>query len=235
MGSLVSYRRDGAVATIAMDDGKRNALSVAMLGELDAAFDRAATDGAIVVLTGREGVFSAGFDLKVLAAGGPDALTMLSGGLALAEKMLTFPTPVVVASTGHAIAMAVFLLLSGDFRIGASGPFKVSANEVAIGMTMPRAAVEMCRQRLLPAHFHRAVALAEAYTPEGAVEAGFLDRVVDVADLQQTALTVAGELAKLNMKAHAATKLRVRGPMLAAIRAAVEADNADFRALNPGA
>ncbi len=133
-----------------MDDGKVNVLSIPMLGEINAALDQAESAGAVVVLTGRDGRFSGGFDLAVLRAGGPDALTMLRGGFDLAERLLTFPTPVVVACSGHAIAMAAFLLLSGDYRIGAAGPFKITANEVAIGLPMPMAAIEICRQRLTP-------------------------------------------------------------------------------------
>ena len=88
---------------------------------------------------------------------------MLEAGFALAQRILSFPTPVVIAVPGHAIAMGVFLVLCGDYRVGADGPYRITANEVAIGLTMPRAAVEICRQRLAPAHFTRAVGLAEVY------------------------------------------------------------------------
>ena len=151
MGALVSYQLDDSVATITMDDGKVNVLSLSMLTELDVAFGRAAADRAVVVLTGREGVFSAGFDLPVLRAGGTEAADLLRAGFDLAARLLAFPTPIVVACSGHAVAMGAFLVLSGDYRIGARGPFKITANEVAIGITMPRAAVEICRQRLTPA------------------------------------------------------------------------------------
>lgn len=224
MGSLVTYRLEHSVGTITMDDGKVNALSLSMLRELAAAFDRAAADRAVVVLTGRDGIFSAGFDLAALRGGGPDALAMLREGFDLADRLLSFPTPVVIACTGHAIAMAVFLLLSGDYRIGATGPFRITANEVAIGMTMPYSAVEICRHRLTPPHFHRAVALAEVYTPEIAVDAGFLDRVVAPDDVHDAALTTATALGKLDLDAHAATKLRTREPALHALRAAIGAD-----------
>jgi enoyl-CoA hydratase/carnithine racemase len=229
MGTLVSYTLDDGVATIAMDDGKVNVLSLAMQSELNAALDRAEQDGAVVVLAGRDGVFSAGFDLPALRAGGPDALDMLQGGFVLAERLLSFPTPVVIACTGHAIAMAVFLLLSGDYRIGAAGPHKLTANEVAIGMTLPRAAIELCRQRLTPAVFNRAVILAEVFSPEDAVAGGLLDRVAPADELLDVARSTAGALAKLDLRAHASTKLRAREQTLHALRAAIEADDADLR------
>jgi enoyl-CoA hydratase len=222
--ALLSYQLDGPVATIAMDDGKANALSPQMLGELNEALDRAQADGAIVVLAGREGRFSGGFDLNVLRGGGADAITMLRGGFELAVRLLSFPTPVVIACTGHAVAMASFLLLSVDERIGAAGDFRITANEVAIGLTMPYAAVEICRHRLTPAQFNRAVLLSAVYSPEDAVAAGFLDRLVPAADLLDGARNRAAELAKLDMSAHAGSKERLRASALQAIRAGIEAE-----------
>ncbi len=210
MPALVSYESDGTTARITLDDGKVNALSLAMTRELNGALDRAAAERAVVLLAGREGVFSAGFDLAALGEGGHGAMEMVRAGFELAERLLSFPRPVVMACTGHAVAMGVFLLLSGDYRIGAAGPYRFTANEVAIGLTMPRAAVEILRQRLAPAHFNRAAVLADVYTPDTALDAGFLDRVVDPADLHGTAQDAAAQLAKLDPAAHAATKLRVR-------------------------
>ena len=231
MRTFVTYELEQSVATITMDDGKMNVLSHGMFAELGAAFDRAGADRAVVILRGREGAFSGGFDLRVLAAGGRDAYEMVRTGFELAERILSFPTPVVVACTGHAIAMGAFLVLSGDYRVGALGAHRIGANEVAIGITMPHFGVEICRQRLAPAHFHRAVINAEIYRPEDAVAAGFLDRVVPASELQDTARSVAAGLARLDVDVHAATKLRARAHTLNAVRAAIEADEAAFRSL----
>ena len=228
MSGPVTYQLEDSIATITMDDGKVNVFTLQMFKELNTAFDQALADRAVVVFTGREGVFSAGFDLGMLRSGGPDTAALLLAGFELAERILSFPTPVVIACPGHAIAMAVFLLLSGDYRIGAAGPYRVTANEVAIGVTMPRAAVEICRQRLSPAHFNRAIILAEVYSPDDAVAAGFLDRVVQASELRDVARSTAAQLAKLNMAAHAASKLRARDGALKALRAAIEADESDF-------
>jgi len=230
METLVSYELRDAIATIAMNDGKVNALSPLMLSALNGALDQAVADGAVVVLTGREGIFSAGFDLRVLTAGGADAADMLRSGFELAQRLLSFPRPVVIACPGHAVAMGVFLLLSADYRLGAEGAHKITANEVAIGLTMPETAVEICRQRLAPAYFHRAVINAEVFAPDEAVTAGFLDRVVPASELQAVARDAAAQLATLNMGAHAATKLRARGQALNAISRAIEADDTAVRA-----
>ena len=93
MGTLVSYQLKDSVATITMDDGKVNVLSARMLAELGDALDRAVADRAVVVLTGRPGVFSAGFDLAVLRDGGAPSLAMVRAGFGLAARLLSFPAP----------------------------------------------------------------------------------------------------------------------------------------------
>src|SRR5262245_61043995 len=138
MGELVTYELTGSVASITMDDGKVNVMSADMQAQLYHALDRAERDGAVVLLAGRDGVFSGGFDLTTLRAGGAAAAAMITGGFELAHRVLSFPRPVVVACTGHAVAMGAFLLLSGDYRIGvAGGAHRIMTNEVAIGLTMP--------------------------------------------------------------------------------------------------
>jgi enoyl-CoA hydratase len=229
--ALVTHESDGTVATITMDDGKVNVLSLQMLMEVNAGLDRATADRQVVVLTGREGIFSAGFDLAVLRAGTYEAIEMLRAGFELAERLLAFPTPVVVAVPGHAIAMGLFLALAGDFRVGARGPFRLTANEVAIGMTLPHAALEILRHGVAPSHFTRVALLAEPFTPDDAVTAGMLSTVAEPAALLDTARTTASAAAALDLDAHVATKRRARADTLRALRAAIETDFSDLRPL----
>lgn len=228
MTELVRYERADSVATITMDDGKANVVSNDMIAQLNQALDRAQADEAAVVLAGREGMFSAGFDLATFKQGGEPLYQMLKGGAQIAGRVMSFPRPVVAACTGHVFAMGVFLSIGADFRIGATGPYKVVCNEVAIGLTLPRFTIEVVRPRLTPAHFNRAMALAETYSPEGAVEAGFLDRVVPVTEVLPEAIKKATALAELNAKAHAESKLLVREQALAALDSAIEAELATF-------
>jgi enoyl-CoA hydratase len=227
----VSYALTGSIATVTMDDGKANVMSPAMQAELHGALDQAESDDAVIVLTGRDGMFSAGFDLNVLGGGGTEAASMVIGGFEIAARMLAFPRPIVIACTGHAIAMGSFLLLSGDHRIGTTNPAKFTANEVAIGLTMPRAALEILRQRLTPAAFVRAAMLSEVFTPANAVEAGFLDQVMPADELAGVAQEVATRLASLPPAAYAATKLRARARILADLRAAIDADATELNSL----
>lgn len=233
MDTLVDYRAVGSVTTITMDDGKVNVLSPRMLGELNEALDRALADQAVVLLSGRDGVFSAGFDLPLLRSGGPEADAMVEAGFDLAARVLSFPLPVVIACTGHAVAMGLFLLLAGDYRVGADGSGRLTANEVAIGLTMPHAAVEIMRQRLTPARFNTAVTVAEVFSPATGLAAGVLDRVVPPAELHDVAREIAESMAAtLDPRAHAATKSRARRPALQALRAAMAADRTEVRSPN---
>lgn len=218
---LTRYELDAGVASIVIDDGKVNAFSVAMLRSLHAALDRAERDGAIVVLTGRDGCFSAGFDLKTFGEGGGAVLEMLTLGARLCERLLSFPTPVVAACGGHAVAAGSFVLLGADVRIGVDGPFQIGLNEVRIGLTMPWFVIALARGRLHPAHFDAAVIRARMYSPAEAVVAGFLDDVVPAGDLRAASVDAASALAQLDKRAYRETKLRAREDELARVRAAI--------------
>jgi enoyl-CoA hydratase len=219
MTELLSYALDGKIATITMDDGKVNALSREMQGQLTDALQQAEQDEAIVVLTGREQTFSAGFDLRTPPEGWPE---MVEGGARLAERVLSFPRPVIAACNGNAIAMAAFVLISSDYRIGVSGDFRIGLNEVAIGLTLPWFGVEIARHRLTRPYFDRCAITGAVLGPDEAVTAGFLDELVSADELAAAAGRAAEALAGVNLDAHAATKLRVRERVLAGVRDAIE-------------
>lgn len=223
----VQYRLQGRVATLRIDDGKRNALSPQILREIYRALDRAESDRAIVIISGRESVFSAGFDLNVMKRGGIDALRMLRAGYALPARVLAYPYPVIAACNGHALAMGVFLMLSADYVIGSRGDFKIAANEVAIGLTMPRVAAAMLRHRLNPAAFQRAVTLSEYFDVEAARTAGFFDEVVDPGELMPRAEAHAESLQALDPRAHTTSKRRIRAALIRRIRYSIPLDLLD--------
>lgn len=216
MTTRSGYDLTDGIATITMDDGKVNALAPALSAELLAWFDQAERDDArAVVLTGRAGRFSAGFDLRVEREGWPE---MMIGGARVALRMLTFPRPTVVACNGHAIAMGAFLLLAGDHRVGVRGDGQVALNEVAIGLTMPAFGVALARHRLAAPWFDRCTITSAALGPEDAIHAGFLDELAPAGDLAAVARQRAHGLAELDPEAHLATKLRVREQVIAGVQ-----------------
>lgn len=229
--SIVCYELSGKVATIGMDDGKANALSPVLLEELNRALDRAEQDAAVVILSGREGMFSGGFDLSVIGQGNEVSLGLARAGSELSRRLLAFPAPVIAASRGHAVAMGAFLLLSCDYRIGVEGEFRYGLNEVAIGMTMPYTGVELARARLNQRYVDRSVNNAEMYAPATAVEAGFLDQVVSPAEFQPALQEMAEKLSALDLNAHKQTKLKSRSELYQKLDVAMEKDFQDFKSL----
>lgn len=224
MTKLVNWREIDGVAHVTMDDGKLNVMSLAMLQALHAAFDRAAAAGLPVLLRGRDGVFSAGFDLKVFAAGDVGASqAMVRAGAELALKLLSFETPVIAVCTGHAYPMGAFLLLAADVRLGVAGPYRIGLNEVAIGIAVPSFGLELARQRLVPALLNRAVT-GQMCDPAEAAAAGYLDRVVAPDDLAAAEAAALAGLAAIHLPSHALTKRRLRGAAIASIRAAIDAE-----------
>lgn len=224
MDSLVTTELRDGVMVIVIDDGKANAMSISMQASINNALDQAEKEQTPVVLVGRPGLFSAGFDLKTLAASGQPAVDMLRGGLDLSLRLLEFPTPVIAACSGHAIAMGIFILTSCDYRIGIQGNYRYSANEVAIGMTMPWSTIEILKQRLNPTAVSRAVLFAENFTPDNAIPMGILDEVVVEDELMSRATAFAQQTLSLNMTAHAHSKKRLRAEAIAAIRAGLDKD-----------
>jgi enoyl-CoA hydratase len=222
----VSYELNDGVASIAMDDGKANVMSLGMLEALHGAFDRAARDRAIAVLrSGRRGLFSAGFDLKVFASGDVGAsVAMVRSGAELAMKLLTFRMPVIAVCAGHAFPMGAFLLLASDLRIGTDADYRIGFNEVAVSIAVPSFALELGRSRLHPAWLNRTATTGEMYGPADAVRAGFLDRVVPVAELEQTLAAAIDAFKRIHLPSHAIVKQRLRGATAAAMRAAIDAE-----------
>ncbi len=216
---LLSSELNDGVRTIRIDDGRVNALSVPMLEALHGALDEAEKEGSIVVLTGREGSFSAGFDLKTI---GERTNEMLGLGASLAERLFSFPRPVISACTGHGIAMGGFILLASDVRIATAGEFRIGLNEVVIGLTIPRFGIALAGHRLTRSWHDRAVLSGELFTPEDACTAGFVDRVVAGAELEGATAEAVAAMVAVNEQAHLGTKLRARATALEAIRGGLE-------------
>jgi len=224
MSELISYHLEDGIATLTLSNGKVNAISPDVIAAFNAALDQAVTDRAVVIITGQPGILSGGYDLKVMTAGPKEAVSLVTSGSTLARRLLSHPFPVIVACPGHAVAKGAFLLLSADYRIGVEGPFSIGLNEVQIGMTMHHAGIELARDRLRKSALHRSVINGEMFDPQGAVDAGFLDKVVSAEELQGAALAAARQLKKINMTAHKNTKLKVRKALLEALDNAIILD-----------
>jgi enoyl-CoA hydratase len=213
-----------SIAIAHLDDGKANVISHAVVDALAAHLDRAEKEASAVLIAGRPGMFSGGFDLAVMRSGPEGVYGLVSAGAELFFRYLEFPLPIVIAATGHAIAAGALTLLSADSRIGAEGKFKIGLNEVANGMTLPVFAIELARQRLSKRHFVRATTQAELYAPEAAIDAGYLDRVTSPDDVFDAALAEAERLSGLGQPGFSVTKQSAHAPLVASLRGSLAAD-----------
>jgi enoyl-CoA hydratase len=223
MSEKTSIRIEDGIAWITLDDGKVNALSIEGIAEIGTRLDAAERAEAVVVLAGREGIFSAGFDLATFQAGFESTVRMLRAGAQLIERLLAFPFPVLTVCAGHAYPMGAFLMLSADVRLCADGPWRIGMNEVAIGLTLPHFALALARHRLTPPGFAR-VTTAAMFAPAEARELGYLDRVLPPALLADAVKEEAQRLRALHMPSHAATKARINQRVLDEIRAAIASE-----------
>jgi enoyl-CoA hydratase len=220
---------------ITIDDGKVNAFSIPTLQAIHAALDEAEGGSGPLVLTGRPGRFSAGFDLGVFASGDGDAiLEMLGLGATLCERLLAFPRPVIVAAPGHALAAGAFVLLAADARIGVDGDFKVGLNETRIGMTLPWYVLALAEYRLSRRHLDEAIVLGTVYTPRQATDVGYLDRVVAPDDFEAEIQRTVDDLSGLDATAFRGNKERLHRDVLPQVRAGAERSLDEIRAAIAG-
>jgi len=207
MTELATLAKEGDVSVITLNDGKVNVFSPDMIEKLNTLLDQIPEDKGSLLIQGKEGMFSAGFDLKVMQGGDAEAMSkMAAGGFRLLARVFSFPRPVVAACGGHAIALGAFLLCCADYRVGVKGEFIVQANETRNNMSIPTPILEISKSRIAKAHWYRAILNAEAYNIEKSIEAGYLDEVVDSGNLFNRAMEVATDLATLGHPHYKITK-----------------------------
>lgn len=224
MGAFVNVESRGELALVRLDRPPANALEPQVLEEFEAEREELArSEPGAVVVTGREGFFSAGVDLKLvptLDAEGQRA--MVDGINRLVVGWYGFPRPVVAAVTGHAIAGGMVIALCADYRVGASAG-KLGLTELRAGVPYPVAAIALVRAEL-PAQSARALALrAHLVEPEEALRLGLVDELAGPGEVLERACDVAQEMARFGGEAYTRTKLELRGEKLRRIEAAVEA------------
>lgn len=215
----MEFELSDSVAILRIDDGKANAVSHLFLDEINAGLDRAEREANAVILRGRQGMFSAGFDLAEFKKGPEATMALARRGFELLVRLYGLPLPLVAACSGHGVAMGAFILLASDTRIGVAGDFRISLPETAIGMDLPPLLMALTMSRLSKRHLTRAAIQSEVYSPETAIDAGFLDEVVAAEELDARALAVATKLAELPQKYYARNKLSARAETLAAMQA----------------
>jgi len=214
----MDLRIDNDIAILTFDDGKANAVSHDFIDGMTAGLDSAEEEAKAVVVMGKPGMFSAGFDLKEIQKGQAEAVALVNRGAEMLYRLFGFPQPVIAGCSGHAVAAGAFTLLACDTRIGVAGDFKLGLNETAIGMTLPVFGHQLAQNRLSKRHLTAAVIQSQMYSPDEAVDAGFLDAVVNADELETACVAAAEQLMALPTATYGQMKRDTRQIPLAAIK-----------------
>ena len=203
------------ISIITLDDGKANVFSPKMIQDVNECLDKVPTESGALIITGREGMFSAGFDSKIISAGDIQAtMDMSLSGFKLLSRIFSFPRPILAACSGHGIALGTFLLCCCDYRVGVKGDFMIGANEMRTNMVIPIPILELISHRVSASHKYRAILGAEMYSIESGLEAGLIDEIVDPENLMETAMLKAKDLATMGHPSYTLTKeLLIREPL----------------------
>ena len=224
---IATIKKEDDISIITLDDGKANVFSPEMSNQLNACLDQVDTESGCLIITGREGMFSAGLDLKVIQSGDVDRIVeMSSSAFKLLARIFSFPRPVIAACSGHGIALGTFLICCCDYRIGIKGDYMLGANEMRTNMVIPTPILELIKFRVNDSHKYRAVLGAEMYNFNQAQEAGLIDDVVDIDNLMSAATEKAKDLATMGHPSYTMTKeLFIAEPMAKINEALKEHEN----------
>ena len=205
--SIATLSKENDISIIKLDDGKANAFSYDMLSQVNDLLKKVPRDSGALVITGREGLFSGGFDLKTLATGDMEKITkMVQLGYRLLLELFSFDRPIVAAVSGHSIALGLFVTCSADYRIAIDGKYVCQANEVRNNMDIPTQIMEIIRARVNKKYFYSAVYHSDAYSVQDSIEVGYIDEIVSKDQFMKRVMEKAKELATLPHPFYANTK-----------------------------
>ncbi len=205
--SVATLKKHNDVSIITLDDGKANVFSYEMLTAINTCLDQVPKDLGSLVIAGRPGIFSGGFDLKTLGSGDVDAiLKMVTLGYETLLTLFSFPRPVIAAVPGHSVALGIFVTCCADYRIAVDGEYICQANEVRNNMDIPTQIMEIVKSRVNKRYFYRAVLNGDPLSMQESVEAGYIDELVSPDNLMQRVLEKAEDLATLGHPHYEKTK-----------------------------
>jgi len=220
----VETERIGQLTVVKISRSPVNAITLELATEIALAFKSAIESRAkAIVLTGLDGYFSAGVDLKeVPTYTSEQQASMVTAINQLVAMVYGCPKPVVGAISGHAIAGGLVVALCCDHRVGAEGDFKLGLTEAKAGVPFPAAALEVARKELMPAAARQLVLANRLISPDEALAMGVLDELVPLEWMRERSTEVAQELSKIPPETFARTKAALRGDALTYMRRIIE-------------
>ena len=175
----------GEVHELRLNRPPVNALSPDLLRLLADEVRRSPTQGArALVLSGRDGMFSAGLDVPVLIELDREALgRALTSFFDSIEALAASSVPVAAAITGHSPAGGAVLSLCCDRRVMAEGDYSIGLSEVRIGIPVPRIVADLAI-RAVGRRIGEALCVSgKLLNPVEALEVGFVDELAPVGEV----------------------------------------------------
>lgn len=199
-----------------------NALDPALCAALEGAIESALADGAAaLVLSGGPKVFSAGLDVPHLLSLGGDRQALRAAWesfFGAARALAHCPVPVVAALAGHAPAGGCVLALCCDYRVMASGPFRIGLNETQVGLAVPEGIQWLLARVVGPHRAERLMVAGALVDAEHALEIGLVDELVDVDHVVARANAWLADLLALPRQPMLATRAIARTSLMAALQ-----------------
>jgi enoyl-CoA hydratase/carnithine racemase len=170
----------GTVREIRLNRPPVNAMNPALVDRLNQELVTAGEQCEAVVLSGREGMFSAGLDVPELLGLEPgDMGVFWSGFIGLLETVARMPVPTVAAITGHSPAGGAVISLFCDYRIMSGGNYRIGLNETQVGLMLPRTIQGALVRLVGPHRAERLIVSGAMLLPEQALQAGLVDELAD--------------------------------------------------------
>lgn len=191
---------------------KRNALSLTMLSELAAAAEwfNARTEVKAVTVLGRGASFSAGADLTTFTNPDPSISSRDAADLGriMAESIEAMNAITVAQIAGHCVGGGLVLAAACDLRVAAHDTY-FSIPELALGIPLAWGGIPRLVREIGPALTKELVLTCRPFTAEEAKSAGFLNRVVDPANLDVVVESIVEQLVDKSPLTLRATKRHV--------------------------
>src|SRR4029079_1304318 len=209
MGELVGVeRRDDGVAVVTLKNGKVNALSQALLGELaEAAADLTADPPGAVVVTGGERIFAAGADISEFGDA-ERARAITAGFHAALDAVAAIPRLVIAAVSGYALGGGCELALACD--CGIAGERAVFGQpEVLLGIVPGGGGTQRLPRLIGPSRAKEIMITGRQVKAQEALDIGLADELTSTEALHDRAIALAAEVARGAVLAQAMIKRAV--------------------------
>ena len=210
------------IAVLSLNRGKSNAINAEMVAELNQMVKNIENDDSIagLILTGKDGFFSAGLDLIELYNYDEETIkNFWIDFLNLVTRLVSFKKPMIAAISGHSPAGGCVLALCCDYRIMAEGKFIIGLNEVPIGILIPESIFHLYSFWLGQANAYRFLLEGKLMHTQQALSTGLIDEVVNPESILHAAERKMLTYIKLERNAWQQSKKNMRAELLKKVSA----------------